>query len=64
MFANTCISQVEKKNHGRVYFVRVKVRVCLRTCLLGGGGLQVGEVTRFGHVWWVTRLSTKSLILI
>ena len=43
MFAKTYISQVEKKNRARV-----KVRVCLRACLLGGGGLQVSEVTSFG----------------
>ena len=33
----------------------------LRACLHGGGGPQVGEVTRLGVV---TRLSTQSLILI
>ena len=33
----------------------------LRACLHGGGGPQVGEVTRLGGV---TRLSIQSLILI
>ena len=33
----------------------------LRACLQGGGGPQVGEVTRLGGV---TRLSAQSLILI
>ena len=33
---------------------------CFRACLHGGGGPQVGEVTRLGGV---TRLSIQSLIL-
>ena len=38
---------------------RQEIRL-VRGCLHGGGGPQVGEVTRFGGV---TRLSIKSLIL-